>query len=122
MDRGREAEEIALADQLLVDWYEWSRAWRPQLGAPRCAPECRQARTSRQYDDTSDLARESADRLDMEAVEYCVDAISFPYQNAIGIEMKNRQVKAKVWRSTQGKTYAEALEVIIPVMRKKNLL
>lgn len=123
MDRAKkEAEEIALADQLLLEWYEWSRAWRPHLGAPRCAPECREARTSRQYDDSSDLVRETADRLDMEAVEWCVDAVSFPYQNAIGIEMKNRQVKARVWRSVHGKTYTEALEQIIPHMRKKNLL
>ncbi len=122
MDRSQEAEKIALADQLLLEWYEWSRSWRPNLGAPRCAPECREARTSRQWDSAAELTRETADRLDMEAVEWCVDAVSFPYQNAIGIEMKNRQVKAKVWRSPAGKTYQEALVQIVPFMRKKNLL
>lgn len=110
------------ADLLLLEWYDWSRGYRPDLDVPGCSPACRDSRTGRQWDSTTDLTREVADRLDMESVQYCYDAIHFHYQNAIGVEMRNRLSKSNVWRSPFGKTYSEALDMIMPHMRRKGLL
>jgi hypothetical protein len=109
------------AELLLIEWYDWSRGYRPDLDVPGCAPACRNATSSRQWDSTTDLTRELADRLTMESVQFCYDSIHFHYQNAIGVEMRNRLAKCSVWRSPFGKTYSEAVEVIMPHMRKNGL-
>jgi hypothetical protein len=109
------------ADLLLIEWYDWSRGYRPNLGVPGCAPECRSATSSRQWDSTTDITRETCDRSTMESVQFCYDSIPFDYQNAIGIEMRNRLVVAAVWRSPRGTTYEQALELIIPEMLKSGL-
>jgi hypothetical protein len=110
-----------IADQLLMEWHAWTAGWRPDLGVPGCAPECRQATSSRQWDSTSDIVGESCRKTEMDAVQFCYDALEFAYQNAIAVEMKNREVKAKVWRSKMGKTFDEAMDAIMPVMRRKGL-
>jgi hypothetical protein len=43
-------------------------------------------------------------------------------QQAIGAEMRNRQVKVKVWQMPEGVTFADALEAIIPKLRERGLL
>lgn len=110
-----------IADQLLTEWHRWSASWRPDLGVPGCAPECRQSRSSRQWDNTDEIVDGICLKTEMDAVQWCFDALAFPFQNAIAIEMKNREVKAQVWRSRMGKTYAEALDAVMPIMRKKGL-
>lgn len=115
-----ELEQIA--DALLWEWYLYSKSWRPPLGMPGCDPACRQAKTSRQYDTTTEIVEDVCRRIEMESVEWCHDELNGVHRNAIGIEMKNREVKAKVWRSPVGAKYEEAIVAIIPFMRKKNLL
>jgi hypothetical protein len=110
-----------IADSLLIEWYRWSKIWRPKLGAPRTAPYCQQSTTSKQYDDPADLAHDKVYQREMESVDFCIDAIEVAMQQAIGIEMKNREAKAKVWRSPSNQSYAAALFVIMPVMRKRGL-
>lgn len=58
----------------------------------------------------------------MEAVEWCVDAVPIGCRQAIGAEMKNRAARAKVWRSPGKESYVEALETILPVMKKRGLI
>lgn len=109
------------ADSLLMEWHAWSRSWRPDLGVPGCAPECRGAASSRQWDSTTEIVDEACQKAEMDAVQWCYDALEFPYQNAIAIEMKNREVRAQVWQSRMGKSFDEALDAIMPIMRKKGL-
>lgn len=118
---GRAMEYKEKADQLLQEWHDWSTPWRPALGVPGCAPSCREATTSKQWDSTTDIGDASIRANEMANVEWCVDAIPLPCRQAIGIEMKNRAVKAKVWRCAGAATYEEALEAILPVMRKRGL-
>lgn len=108
-----------IADSLLMEWYRWAKEWRPKLGAPRVSPYCRQSVSSRQYDE--DAAYDKVWQKQMEAVDYCVDAIAVSMQQAIGTEMRNRASKAKVWRDPGNKSYLEALLAILPVMRKRGL-
>lgn len=109
-----------LAVLLLQEWHDWCRTYRPNLGAPRLAPYCRQFQSSRQYD--SDAAYIGLHVKKCESVDWCVDTLAVPMQQAIGAEMRNRQVKVKVWKMPAGVTFADALEVLIPRMRERGLL
>jgi hypothetical protein len=42
-------------------------------------------------------------------------------QQAIGTEMRNRDVRAKIWRDTGNRQYADALALVMVVMRKRGL-
>lgn len=117
MDRATDRE---LTEQLLMDWYRWSRSWRPALGAPRVSPYCRQSRTSRQYDEDAGFDRVFLH--EMETVDWCVGELPLPLQQAIGIEMRNREVKARVWRSSQPVGYGEALIAVTRLLELRGIL
>jgi hypothetical protein len=121
-DKGEAMDRLSdreVADSLLIEWHRWSARYRPNLGAPRIAPYCKQSTSSRQYDE--DAAYDRIYHGQMEAVDFCIDAIEVAMQQAIGAEMRNREAKAKVWRSPSNRTYTEALDAILPVMRKRGL-
>jgi hypothetical protein len=118
----RDIDDVAKADALLVEHYFWQKSYREKLGYGMCSPECRQSVSSRQWDSTADITREQADRLDMEAVDWCLDELAGELRQIIGVEMRNREAKVSVWRPTTKRTYTEAVAVIIPLMKRKNLL
>lgn len=113
-----------LAEELLLEHWYWAKGYRPKLGAPRISPYSRESVSSRQWDNTSDIADESCRRSTMEAVEWCIDALpGYQYAQAIGIEMRNRASGAKVWRAVDcAVSYADALTAILPKMREKCLI
>lgn len=120
----REEERKRKADALLEEWHAWSAAYRPALGIPGCSPSSRQAQSSKQWQSTYEIADEFARKAEMEAVEWCVDALKFQYRQAIGVEMRNRSAKAKVWRgpTLDPNAYREALEDLLPILRRRGLL
>jgi len=131
MLKTKEAEALIapadIADGLLEEWWHWSRAYRPNLGAPRIAPYCQGSAGSRQWDDSGEITDEYVRRETMDAVQFCVDSLpSYRYEQAIGIEMRNRQANAKVWRPMDqtgcNVTYQQALNAVIPKMRQKCLI
>ncbi|MBW9336218.1 hypothetical protein FEE59_22125 [Herbaspirillum sp. RU 5E] len=117
-------EQLRRADALLEEWHAWSATYRPALGIPGCSPSSRQAQSSKQWQSTSEIAEESARKAEMESVEWCIDALKLHQRQAIGIEMKNRAVAAKVWRASclRSVSYCEVLEAILPIMRRRGLL
>lgn len=117
MDR---AHDLALAEQLLSDWYRWTRSWRPALGVPRVAPSCRQSRTSRQYDEDAGFDRVFLH--EMEVVDWCVGELELPLQQAIGSEMRNQEVGVRVWRSPSQERYGEALIAAKALLGERGLL
>lgn len=115
------SEERQLADELLVEWHDWTASYRPALGMDRVSASCREARSSRQYEDSTEASCGRLHKNEMESVAYCVYQLPVPQQIAIGIEMKNRASRAKVWRSEGAATFPEALEAICPIMRRRGL-
>lgn len=113
------SEELQLADELLVEWHDWTDSYRPALGVERGI--CREARSSRQYDDSTEASCGRLHVNEMQSVAFCVDQLPVTQQIAIGIEMKNRRSRVKVWRSEGAPTYASALEAIRPLMRRCGL-
>lgn len=117
-------EQLRRADALLEEWHAWSATYRPALGIPGCSPSSRQAQSSKQWQSTTEIAEESARKAEMESVEWCVDALVFSHRQAIGLEMRNRRARARVWnsRSREYGSYGAALEEIMPLMIKRALL
>lgn len=110
-----------LADQLLEDWYQISKHYKVQLGHQRIAPYCKQFKSSRQFDDASMITNKTITSEQFVRIDLCVDRLGLAERAAIGIEMKNRQVKKKVWRCQFASTYDQALKQILPFMRDKGL-
>jgi hypothetical protein len=106
-----------IADTLLVEWHRWSKPWRPNLGAQRVSPYCKEYREDEKHNDESD-GYEALHKREMEAVEFCVDSLAVPLRQAIGAEMRNREVNAKVWRSPSNTAYSEALHAALPKMKR----
>lgn len=115
-------EQLRRADALLEEWHAWSATYRPALGIPGCSPSSRQAQSSKQWQSTTEIAEESTRKAEMEAVEWCVDAIDFSLRQAIGCEMRNRRATATVWRGYSQRSFAEALRVIVHLMVRRGLL
>jgi len=115
---GEKLNEREQVEQLLIDWYRWSKRWRPHLGAPRVSVYCRQSRTSRQYDE--DAEDERVFIHEMKAVEWCVNELPIPLQVAIGLEMRNREARAKVW--VGGGSYSEALSKVTVLFKKRGIV
>lgn len=122
----RDIDDTAKADALLMEHYFWQKSWKPRIGYGTCAPECRQAKSNMVMDSAVEVIDQQIQHLEMEAVDWCMDAISSTDRQAIGAEMVNRdrniKAKASVWRPNTERTYTEAVAVIIPFMRKKNLV
>ena len=114
-------DELQLADELLAEWHDWSDRYRPALGVDRVSASCREARSSRQYEDSTEASCGRLHAREMQAVAFCVSQLPFPQQNAIGIEMKNRRSRARVWRSDHADSYVNSLSAIRPLMKKEGL-
>ena len=108
------------ADELVTAWYRWAMSWRPHLGCPKTVPYCRQSKTSRQYDE--DAGYEEYLKLEMAAVECCVDKLPQALQMAIKTEMKNREVSARIWRDRWGASYKSVLRAVVPGLKEKGLI
>jgi hypothetical protein len=115
-----DADDFELADRLVVEWHEWASRWRPALGAPRVGAGMRNAVTSRQYE--SQPMAEDVLQAEMEAVEWCIDALDLARRAAIAHEMVSRSHPYRVWRNNALVTYAMALEQLVPLMRRRLLL
>ncbi len=116
-------DQRRLAEELLMDWHYHTTAWRPNLGYPAESPDFKNSKSSRQWDDPGELIDDARKSEELKAVQYCYDEIAFPFQNAIGCELKNRHAGVTgVWRSKMGKTFDDAMQQIMPVMIRRGLL
>lgn len=102
-----------------MEWYQWTKRWRPFLGVPRVSAYCRESRSSRQYDEGAGDDR--VYRNEMKAVEWCVNELPMPLQMAIGTEMRNREVGVRVWRNQSGAGYEEAMTAVMLKFRIRQL-
>ena len=116
------ATDIEIADSLLSEWHHWADQYRPKLGAPRIAPYCQQSVTSRQWESSTDASCSRLQGERLKKVEFCIDQLPTSHSMAIGLEMKNRQVRHQVWSNPRASTYQEALAAVLPIMRKEGLM
>lgn len=127
------SSEAQKADELLLEYHDWSSHYMPNLGAPKVSASCKQARSSRQWEDSTEA---SCGRLyvnQMETVEFCLDQLPQALQSIIQTEMKNRADRRDAWRERGNHKvwrqrdvlpsiiYIDARSLIIPIMRKRLL-
>ena len=103
------ANQIKEADELLVKWYRITQGDRGVRWFPRVAPYCRQSKSSRQYQDASDLSWDSISKIVYEKVTLAVEKLELDDYAAIQQEMKNRQIGRQVWKYKTASTYQQAL-------------
>lgn len=115
------ADERQLADELLVEWHDWTDSYRPALGMDRVSASCRDARSSRQYEDSTAASCGRLHTNEMQSVAFCVDQLPLAQRLAVGLEMKNRRARAHVWRNPAADTYDNALVALCPLMRRRGL-
>lgn len=115
--------EMELADDLLRDWYDWSRQWRPALNMPHVAPYCREANSTEEWENDSDALDDAFHRHTMEAIDFCVNSLPPEYSLAIGLEMRKRRGAAREWKNgCPGVSYKMARAAILPKLKEKYLL
>jgi hypothetical protein len=112
----------AQTQQLLIEWYDWSKKLRMRLGYMPVSCGCLESPSSRQWDSTQEIVDELYQHETMEAIDWCVNELPSPMQNAIGVEMRNLEVGRQVRRPVMGGNYHDAISQIIPLMHKKCLI
>ena len=119
-----------VADELLNDWWWYTNVYQSTKGYGTVAPYCSNAPADHSHDDASEVSEDKLNSIRMASIEFCVSQLATGFAVAIGIEMKNRQAGAKVWRprdvalntGVAVSTYSEALVVVAEIMRKEGLL
>lgn len=96
IDRTR-SEQI---EELLIAWHRWQDSYRPATGFPRCDPSLRDC----EIPATGQTAAEKAEAADAkiwkrnsEAVEACVEALTWQQRMSIQTNMLNKRAGAIVF-------------------------
>lgn len=127
------SSEAQKADELLLEYHDYTDQWRPALGAPGASAACRQAKSSRQWEDSTEASCGGLHRAQMDAVEFCLDQLPQSVSNIIQQEMKSRADRRDAWRERGSHkvwrqrdvfpsiSYVDARSLLIPIMRKRLL-
>ena len=116
---------IVLADKMLEDWYYVTRKWREKLGYNKISPYCKNFKSSRQYQDASDITFSTISQDEFNKIDLCVDQLSLYEKSAIEREMYKRYDTRKrpteKWEFTLSVKYQHALDAIIVLFAKRGL-
>lgn len=127
------SSEAQKADELLLEYHDYSSQWRPPLGAPGASAACRQARSSRQWEDSTEASCGGLHKTQMETIEWCLDQLTPAIRLVIQLEMKSRADRRDAWRERGHQkawrqrdvfpsvAYVDSRALIIPIMRKRCL-
>ena len=122
--------EMDKIDELLLDWYEWSRSYGPKLSYGGAEPACRDFRISRQWMEYEDLNEEvewNLKAMHGRALEPMILKLDVRSRLAINTAMLNFIAGASVWMNprhpeTQEADYARAKAILCPRMIAAGLL
>ncbi|WZB62290.1 hypothetical protein WJ970_00660 [Achromobacter xylosoxidans] len=85
--------EADQAEALIMDWYHWTRGYRPKLGVGRIAAFARGMVPDDAYVDSEDVdARLNAARC--QQVDLCIDELPWQQRAAIGVHAGNKAAGA----------------------------
>lgn len=95
-------DDSLLVEELLLAWHRWQDSYKPALGLPRCDPTCRDC----EIPSTNQTSAERAEAVDAkiwkrnsEAVDVCVDALSWQQRAAIQTSMRNKHAGFEVFKN-----------------------
>ena len=119
--------EADQAEALIMDWYHWTRGYRPKLGVGRIAAFARGMVPDDAYVDSEDVdARLNAARC--QQVDLCIDELPWQQRAAIGVHAGNKAAGAAVFRNprlspqAQHAAYLDARAALLPALRRRALL
>lgn len=112
------AELDEVLNDLLARWHEWSRRYAYASGYPSVDSTCRDARTSKQYEE-DDGGR--ADDFEMECFDAAMDNVPQPWRTALSFQARNLVSGANVWNSLRLPASPEERAVLLLEARNKLL-
>ena len=121
----REERDRQTVDDLLWQRYCYAAPYIPNIGYRSVSANFRDAVVSKGGDEMEAEDFNEIDPKLMESVEFCMlelVKINSEFVAAIEREMKNRAVKAQVWRFAIKATYPEALDAALIAFRKGGLV
>jgi len=118
----RDEKDKQVIDDLLWQRYCYTVNYLPNVGYQKVSANFKDSVLSkvREEVDISDI--DPFDPRLMESVEFCLFQLDPQFISAIEREMKNRAVKAQVWRYAIKATYPEALDAALIAFRKGGLV
>jgi hypothetical protein len=125
-------DESAQVEELLLAWHRWQECYTPALGAPRCAPSCRDYRSTdaRLTDkEQAEIADEKIWRRNSEAVDVCVDALpTWQHRASVQTSMRNKRAGYVVFSNPRlspeesHRFYQEAKDLLFPKFMARGLI
>lgn len=85
-------------NDLLIDWHHWARRWSPHA-EPTTGAMWRGVKSSRQWEDTLDIADHAQHSATMTAIDFAVSEMAPAYRTAIQIHARNLATGVTVWSS-----------------------
>lgn len=119
-------EESEQIEALVMVWFRWTRAYRPNLGAGRVSIYARGMRESVETD--ADEIDQRLAAAQAEQVDVCIDSLRWQLRAAIGIHAGNKAAGACVFSNPrltaeqQHAAYQEAKAELMPLLRKRGLI
>lgn len=119
-------EESEQIEALLVEWFGWTRAYRPNLGAGRVSIYARGV--SGGADNDADEIDQKLTAARAEQVDVCIDSLRWQLRAAIGIHAGNKAAGACVFSNPrltpeqQHAAYQEAKAELMPLLGKRGLI
>jgi hypothetical protein len=95
-------DESLLVEELLLAWHRWQDCYSVQLGLPRCDPTCRdyQIPTASLSDkERGEITDAKIWKRNGEAVDVCVDTLSWQQRAAIQTSMRNKRAGFEVFKN-----------------------
>jgi len=119
-----ESEQI---EELLDIWYDYERSYMPALGVPRVSVSCRNHEPEKGDTHATGADRDDLlNRLKAEAVAACVDELHYLQRAAINVHMRNKRVRAQVFKNPriedQHRAYQTAKVELKPRLKRKGLI
>ncbi|MFY3456952.1 hypothetical protein ACOTJD_09845 [Achromobacter xylosoxidans] len=119
-------EESEQIEALVMVWYRWTSAYRPNLGAGRVSIYARGV--SEAVDGDADEIDQRLAAAQAEQVDVCIDSLRWQLRAAIGIHAGNKAAGARVFSNPrltpeqQHAAYQEAKAELMPALRRRGLI
>jgi hypothetical protein len=87
-------------EELLIQWHRWQDSYQPSLGAPRCSPTCREYQiptASLSNKERAEITDAKIWKRNSEAIEACMDSLSWQQRAAIQTSMRNKRAGFEVF-------------------------
>lgn len=110
----------SLVSNLMVQWHKWGSRSTFGKGYPSASASCKQARASRQYDDSNGALDDALDDSVMQAFDAAAYRVPQPWLTALQFQARNMACGANVWSSPR--LPADMMERAVLTLEARNKL